>query len=202
MVVGAAEAPVGAFDHVERGRDVEHRELRHRLGCIQRQAVRDTAAAVVAGDGKALVAQLPHQRPHIGGHRALAHLRVLRLVGRGLAVAIAAQVGQHEAEVRRELRHHAVPEHVRLREAVQQQQRRRTDTAADAAAQAPALDGQVERLEAFEAGDGAHGGHVGHVTHLDGQRVQRSAGRSERAKVHDTPRPTAVPRVWSTSGLL
>ena len=49
----------------------------------------------------------------------------------------------------------AVPHHVRLREAMQQQQRRRADAAAGAGVDHGAVDGVVGRLEAIEPG--AHG---------------------------------------------
>ena len=98
------------------------------LRMIEREPVRDASAAVVADDGEALVAERAHQRDHVGRHRALAVLRVIELgrrrrrrLGR---VAIAAQVGNDEREVGGERARDAVPHRVRLRVAVQQQQRR------------------------------------------------------------------------------
>ena len=48
---------------------------RDRLGVIQRHAVSDAAAAVVSGDGEALVAERAHQRELVAGHLALGVVR-------------------------------------------------------------------------------------------------------------------------------
>ena len=51
---------------------------------IEREPMRDAAAAVVAADEKLFVAELAHQRQHIERHRALA---VGRVIGRPFGLA-------------------------------------------------------------------------------------------------------------------
>ena len=108
MVVAAREAHVGRLVHVERRHDVDHGEALDALRMVEREPVRDAAAAVVADDGEALVAERAHQRDQVGGHRALAVLRVIELGrrrGRRLGrIAVAAQVGNDEARSRRPAR--------------------------------------------------------------------------------------------------
>ena len=49
---------------------------------VEREPVRDPAAAVVADHREAVVAERAHQRDQVGGHRPLA---VLRVVSSGVA---------------------------------------------------------------------------------------------------------------------
>ena len=136
MVVDRREAHVGALVRVERRHDVEQREARDAVAVVEREPMRDARAAVVADDGEAFVAERSHQRRHVGGHRALAVLRVVELGRRrrsGLGrVAVAAQVGNDDAKVGREPDRDAPPHRVRLRIAVQKEQRRSAGIAADA----------------------------------------------------------------------
>jgi len=67
--VAGGEVLVGAGVHRRRRRDVDHGDARHRLGMVQRHAVRHPAAAVVAGDAEAVMAQQPHQRDLVGRQR-------------------------------------------------------------------------------------------------------------------------------------
>ena len=91
---------------------------------IERQAVGDSPATVVAGDEEAFEAELLHDGNLVTGHRALG-IRLVVGGGRRLgAVAVAAQVGDHHAEVLRQARRHQVPHHLGLRKAMQQQERR------------------------------------------------------------------------------
>jgi hypothetical protein len=57
----------------------------------------------------AFVAESAHQCGHVGGHRALAAVAAVARARQLVAVAAAAQVGQHEAEVRREPLNQAGP---------------------------------------------------------------------------------------------
>ena len=116
---------------------------------VEREPVRDAAAAVVADHREALVAERAHQRDQVGGHRPLAVLRVVergRRCRRGLGrVAVAAQVGDDEAEVGRQRARDAPPHRVRLRIAVQQQQRRLGRIAAGASEQLDLADPDAGR---------------------------------------------------------
>jgi hypothetical protein len=91
---------------------------------IEREPVRDSAAAVMPADEELLEAEAAHQRQHVERHRALA---VRGVIGRpfGLVgLAVAAQVRDHEHERAAPPLGDLVPRRVRLRKAVQQQQRR------------------------------------------------------------------------------
>lgn len=152
MVVGACEGHVGGFVHVQRRRDVDKAQARHALRMVQRQAMRDPRAAVVCGDEEAFVAESVHQRRHVGGHAALAVVRMIGVAWRLARVAVAAQIRKYEPEVRREPLRDALPHRMRLREPVQQQQRRRVDPAADAREHAYAIDVVERGFEAVEPG--------------------------------------------------
>ena len=137
MPVGTGEGFGGALVHRQRWRDVEQHQPCQCLGLVQGQPVRHARAAVVGADGKARVAEVAHHRQRIGGHRPLA---VQRVVGRGrqaCAVATATQVHRHHRESLGQRAGHGVPHGVRLRVAMQQQQRR--PRAADARTQAHAV---------------------------------------------------------------
>jgi hypothetical protein len=69
--------------------------------------------------------------------------------GHPLGVATATQVGRHDSEATRQLGCHLVPHRMRLRMAVQQQQRRAVAAAPDCQAHARVCDdiGAVEALE-------------------------------------------------------
>jgi len=49
---------VRGLPHVEHGDDVEDREVADRVGVLERQALGDEPAAVVARDGEAIVAEI------------------------------------------------------------------------------------------------------------------------------------------------
>ena len=120
----------------------------HPLGMIDRQAVRHPRAAVVAADQEAAMTEMLHHLDEVARHLLLG---VGRVVGRGLGLeraAVAAQVGADHREALRHLRCHGVPHGVRLRVAVQQQQRR----SGAAAAQAHLAAGDCHVLER-EAGE-------------------------------------------------
>jgi hypothetical protein len=92
---------IDRLETVERRHDVEQCQALDALGMIARKAVGDARAAVVAGDGEALEAQRPHRLDLVEGERAL---RIGRIVGAGRrlgAVAIAAQIGGDDSELRR-----------------------------------------------------------------------------------------------------
>jgi hypothetical protein len=78
----------------------------------------------MARGDEALVPQGPHDLQTVLGHDALGVGLVMRIAHRHGAGAIAAQVGHDERGVAGQLRRDSVPASVRLRIAVQQEQRR------------------------------------------------------------------------------
>ena len=86
--------------------------------------MRGAAAAVVAGDEKAAVAEGLHHLDLVVCHGAERVVDAAGFLGRGGAVAIAAEVGSNDMEVLGQARRHRVPGDVSERVAVQQKQRR------------------------------------------------------------------------------
>ncbi len=106
---------------------------------IEREAVGYAAAAVVASDAELGEAQMLHYRHHVLRHGALGVRRMVRSGRRAATTAIAAQVGTDYGEAAGEQRRDVAPHQVRLREAVQQQDRR-------ARAEAAHMDARFGRL--------------------------------------------------------
>ncbi len=107
-----------------------------------------TRAAVVAGKEEALVTEIGHHLDHILGHDAEA---VVDEIGAGLgqrAVAVAAQICEHHVITRSQPRSDGVPQHMIVRVAMQQQQRRAR--AAVAHADDGALGAHIEMFEPWE----------------------------------------------------
>src|SRR5262249_52561934 len=120
-------------DHVDGG------EGGHAAGVVERHPVADAAAAIVPGDGEAVVAESRHERDEVGGHGAL------RAVAGGAgAVAVAREIRHDDGEARREPRRDRVPGGAALRIAVEEEQRR---PAAGAPNEEPADVGGVKILE-------------------------------------------------------
>jgi hypothetical protein len=115
---------VHALPHVVGRHDVERCHALDASGRVERQPIGDTAAAVVAGETKADVAELFHDLDHGLGHRTLVVGRLLGVGLRHRRPAVAGQVGDHQREAFGERRRHAMPHHVGFGVAVQQQQRR------------------------------------------------------------------------------
>ncbi len=86
--------------------------------------MRGAAAAVVAGDEELRVAEGLHHLDLVLRHSTERVVDAAGLLGRGGAVAVAAQVGGHDMEVFREAWRDRVPGDVGERIAVQQEQRR------------------------------------------------------------------------------
>ena len=81
---GARRKPrVHAMPHVPGGDDVEHRELLEAAGMIERKAVADAAAAIVAGEPEAGEAERFHDLDHGRRHGALG-------IGSVVGIALAA----------------------------------------------------------------------------------------------------------------
>ena len=116
--------PVHALPVIIGRQDIEHRKPRQPAGMIERQPIGDAAAAIVAGERKMHMAELLHRLDHGLRHRALGVGRVIAVALRHVRPAIARQVGDDQREAVGELRRDAVPHHMGLGKAVQQQQRR------------------------------------------------------------------------------
>jgi hypothetical protein len=78
------------------GANVENSDLRNRLRMVERHAMRDPPASIVANDGESFMAQGAHQRDLIGRHRPFRIGGVIAAAFRLAAVAIAAQVGRYD----------------------------------------------------------------------------------------------------------
>ena len=96
---------------------------------IEGQSIGDPAAAIVPDEEEAIESQLAHDVDLVLRHDAL---RIVAVVGQSVglaAVAIAAQIRGNDGEARRQLIGDLVPDRVRLRVTVQQQQARTGSTA-------------------------------------------------------------------------
>src|SRR6187401_171169 len=108
---------------------VEYRGPLDFVRMIERQPVHHARAAIVAYTHEALEAEVPHDLDLIERHRAL-RIKTVLVVARDLAaVAVTAQIRDHDGVVARELAGHGCPRDAALRRAVQQQHGR--PTAAD-----------------------------------------------------------------------
>ena len=124
MVVGARELEVRRLVHLQRRRDVDHGQREHALTVVTCQAVRDARPAVVADEVETLMPERTHDAHHVERHFALAVVAVIRRP-LGLArIAITAKVGTHHRVPARQFGRDAVPHRMRLRVAVQHEQRR------------------------------------------------------------------------------
>ena len=91
---------------------------------IERHAVRDSAAAILANHREPLEPEMTHDLHLVERQRALGIVRVIGQPLRLTAVAVAAQIRRDDGVVLRETGGHVAPREMRLRRAVQQQQRR------------------------------------------------------------------------------
>src|SRR5512145_357555 len=99
------------------------------VGMIERHAVRDARAAIVAEHREALEAEMLHDLDLIEGHRALRIEVVLAVALDLAAVAVAAQIRDDDGVIARKLARDRGPRDAALRRAVQEQHGR--PTAAD-----------------------------------------------------------------------
>ena len=88
---------------------------------IEREPVRDTAAAVVAAGEKLLEPEAAHELEHVLRHRAFTVSRMIRCAVGLVRVAVPAKIRHHERELAAQALGDAMPDHVRLRKTVQQQ---------------------------------------------------------------------------------
>ena len=124
MEVGLHERQRHVRVEVMRRHDVEHREAGHAIGVIERHAMADAAAAIMADECELLEPELAHDLDLIERHRALGVVGVILAVRRLAAVAVATQVGDDDGVVLGEIGRHQPPRDHRLRRAMQQQHRR------------------------------------------------------------------------------
>ncbi len=145
------EPAVGQVPVFRRWQDVQDPELGQRLGVIQRQAVGNARAAIMADHGEASVPQRLHQRQHLLAHDALGIVAGIGGRRRRVAVAVALEVWANHGEVARQLGRDLVPGHVGLRKAVQQQEGRAAAAEPDIEVEAANRDPPL-----FETGKKAH----------------------------------------------
>src|SRR6516164_10811433 len=126
------------IEHIGR-HDVENREPGETIGVIEGHPVRDAAAAVMPHQRKLPEPQMLHDFNLVLSHGTLRIGSVILAFRRLAAVAVAPKVRDHQSEVLGKIRRHLAPQHIRLRDAVQEQHRR-TFTAVDQ------IDGRPARL--------------------------------------------------------
>ena len=129
MVISAGKvhvrhAQAAAFVHVQRGRDVDHAQPGDARRMVQRQPVRHAPAPVMAANAKLGHAQRIHHRHRVLRQVALAVVAVVAQAGLFGRIAIAPQIRHDQKEMRRQQTRYALPHHMTLRKAVQEQQRR------------------------------------------------------------------------------
>ena len=103
--------------------DIEQRNARDALGMIERHAMRNPAAAVMADDRESAEAEFFHDLDLILRHRALRITGVIVAVGRLAAIAVPTQISRDNSEFLRQSRRDQPPFKVRLRPALQEQHR-------------------------------------------------------------------------------
>ena len=111
-------------EHMAGRHNVQGGQLADAFRVVFGQAVRHPRAPVVAAQEKGLKPQPGHGVNLILGHGALGVVGMVGVAGGLAAVAIAAQVGGHDGEIRGQPGGDLVPHRMGLRVAVQQQERR------------------------------------------------------------------------------
>ncbi len=192
MVVGSGERHVATLEHLERRRDVEHRESVHAIPVVDREPVGDARTTVVADEMEALEAERSHYLDHVLRHRPLRVIGVIGQPARFGRLAVTAEVGAHDRVTLREARRDLVPAGVRLGVAVKQQHRlavastRQVDArvrrADEATCETGEQTGRVSRhsaLKSIAGGQGRRGQPVlrteGHLHLLEDTRQDREA---------------------------
>jgi hypothetical protein len=91
---------------------------------VEGHAIGDAPATIVSGDREARKSKPLHHGHHVLRHRSLSIRRMAWVGGRATAAPVAAKIGADDSKVAGEQRRDAAPHQVRLREAVQQEDRR------------------------------------------------------------------------------
>ena len=139
--------------HRVRRHDIEHGEASDGLRMVQRHAVSDARPAVMAHHGEPVVPEALHQGNEVLCHGALGIGLVLGVIFGAGGIAITPQVRHHAGEALHQRGRNLVPHGMRLRKAMDQQQRRAG--AADARENLDAGAGVPVFLRAWE--ERAHG---------------------------------------------
>jgi hypothetical protein len=115
------------------GNDINKHKRRNVVRVIDCHAMRDACATISADERKSIESEIAHHLHLIVTSRAFGIIRVIVSVRWLAAVAIAAEIGRHDRVVGGQLRCDGIPHHVRVRRAMQQQNRRplSTDHAVD-----------------------------------------------------------------------
>src|SRR5579871_3537851 len=122
MIVGSRELLGNIMEKRPRRHDIQYRELGHTIVMVERHAMSDASAAIMTDHRELFEAEMLHHFDLILGHGALRVAGVILTIRRLAAIAIAAQIRGDHREVFRERGRDLMPDHVRLRIAVQQQQ--------------------------------------------------------------------------------
>ena len=119
------------------------------IGMVERQALHDIAAAIVANSVEAMMAERFHERDEIACHRPLTGLRVIGTIRRHSGVPIAAQVrADHAITGVDERRRHCIPRGMGAGMAVHQQYSRTVATISDSQTYVANVDAvEVEALK-------------------------------------------------------
>jgi len=125
------EPKVGATERFAGRNDVKNSKTLDALSMFERHPVGDTGPAIMASQTKAVEPLNFHHPHHVKGHHALRIGCVIRSRGRLAARSISSKIGTNDGEFLREVRCNAMPHQVRLRKAVQEQQRPAASFSAD-----------------------------------------------------------------------
>jgi hypothetical protein len=129
--VRQGEPSVGAPEGLAGRNDVEKSKTLDPIRVVERHAIGDARPAIVADDRKAREPLRRHHANHVERHHALRVWRVIRLGRRLAACAVPAKIGADDREFFRQGRRDATPHEMRLRKAVQKQQRPAAPRATD-----------------------------------------------------------------------
>ena len=117
------EACIRAIERIHRWNDVEQRQALDTLRMIEGEPIGDASAPVVTRQRKPIEAEACHHLDHVARHCPFGVRRMIGRGGRLPARAITSQVGADHREIRRQRGRHRAPHDVRLRKAMEQQQR-------------------------------------------------------------------------------
>jgi hypothetical protein len=121
---------------------------------IQRHPIGNAPAAIMAGDGELVEAELSHHTDHIFRHDSLRIRQVIRSRRGATALSVAAQVSADYGEILREDRSDIPPHEMCFRKAVKEQKGRSGAGSAHKEGTFPsANDGSVKSVEHLDASD-------------------------------------------------
>ena len=149
---------VHALPHVDGGDDVEDTEFGEPPRMVEREAIRDSRAAIVSDEAETGVAELVDDAQHVLRHLALGIGIVALVRARRGGPAVAAQIHRDDAMRFRQRWRNLVPHHMRLRETMQQHDGLAILRAADTGENRAFLGGDIPALEAGEE--------IGEIAHI------------------------------------